>query len=105
MSADHTTLNTAFLLMAQYHGKAVIPVEDVCRDYFSHLDPAKFVRKVGAGEIAESKIHSLLTAGARVTVVSPEAKPDLVALAREGRLTWHRRDYAESDLDVCGVDM
>ena len=54
---------------------------------------------VGAGEIAESKIHSLLTAGARVTVVSPEAKPDLVALAREGRLTWHRRDYAESDLD------
>ena len=54
---------------------------------------------VGAGEIAESKIHSLLTAGARVTVVSPEAKPDLVALAREGRLTWHLRDYAESDLD------
>jgi len=46
------TLNTAFLLMAQYGGKAVIPVEDVCRDYFSHLDPAKFIRKVGAGEIA-----------------------------------------------------
>jgi precorrin-2 dehydrogenase/sirohydrochlorin ferrochelatase len=54
---------------------------------------------VGAGEIAESKIHSLLTAGARVTVVSPEAKPDLVALADEGRFTWHRRAYIESDLD------
>ena len=54
---------------------------------------------VGAGEIAESKIHSLLTAGARVTVVSPEAKPDLVALADEGRFTWHRRAYVESDLD------
>lgn len=46
------TLNTAFLLMAQYGGKAVIPVEDVCRDYFSHLDAGKFIRKVGAGEIA-----------------------------------------------------
>jgi Pyocin activator protein PrtN len=53
MSADyHATLNTAFLLMAQYGGKAVIPVEDVCRDYFSHLDPAKFISKVGNGDIA-----------------------------------------------------
>jgi hypothetical protein len=51
-AANSPTLNTAFLLMAQYGGKAVIPVEDVCRDYFSHLDPAKFNRKVGAGEIA-----------------------------------------------------
>lgn len=49
---NRPTLNTAFLLMAQYGGKAVIPVEDICRDYFSHLDPMKFVRKVGAGEIA-----------------------------------------------------
>ncbi|MDE1158421.1 MAG: pyocin activator PrtN family protein [Neorhizobium sp.] len=44
--------STAFLLFAQYGGKAVIPVEDVCRDYFSHLTPEKFLRKVGAGEIA-----------------------------------------------------
>jgi hypothetical protein len=49
---NRPTLNTAFLLMAQYGGAAVIPVESVCRDYFSHLDPAKFIRKVGAGEIA-----------------------------------------------------
>lgn len=44
-------MNTAFLLMAQYDGKAVIPVEVVCRDYFSHLTPEKFLRKVLAGEI------------------------------------------------------
>ncbi|MBR1131903.1 pyocin activator PrtN family protein [Bradyrhizobium iriomotense] len=51
-AATHSpTLNTAFLLMAQYGGKAIIPVEELCRDYFSHLDPAKFIRKVGAGEI------------------------------------------------------
>jgi precorrin-2 dehydrogenase/sirohydrochlorin ferrochelatase len=54
---------------------------------------------VGAGEIAESKIQSLLTAGARVTVVAPEAKSDLAALADEGRFVWHRRAYVESDLD------
>jgi hypothetical protein len=41
-----------FLLMAQYDGRAVIPVETVCRDYFSHLTPQKFARKVGCGDIA-----------------------------------------------------
>lgn len=44
-------MNTAFLLMAQYNGQAVIPLETVRRDYFSHLTLAKFLRKVGAGEI------------------------------------------------------
>jgi hypothetical protein len=45
-------MNTAFLLMAQYGGKAIIPIEDVCRDYFSHLNAAKLVQKISAGEIA-----------------------------------------------------
>lgn len=44
-------MNTAFLLMAQYGGAAVIPVEMVCRDYFRHLTPDNLVRKVSAGEI------------------------------------------------------
>ncbi|WP_168319259.1 pyocin activator PrtN family protein [Rhizobium leguminosarum] len=46
-----SNFSTTFLLFAQYGGKAVIPVEDVCRDYFSHLTPDKFLRKVGNGEI------------------------------------------------------
>lgn len=37
--------------MAQYDGKAVVPVDIVCRDYFSHLTIQKFLRKVSAGEI------------------------------------------------------
>jgi hypothetical protein len=37
--------------MAQYNGSAIIPVEKVCKDYFSHLTPEKFVRKVSLGEI------------------------------------------------------
>jgi hypothetical protein len=45
-------MNTAFLLMAQYGGRAIIPIETVCKDYFSHLTPEKLVRKISAGEIA-----------------------------------------------------
>lgn len=44
-------MNTAFLLMAQYDGRAVIPLEDVCRDYFQHLSPEKLLRKAVTGEI------------------------------------------------------
>ncbi|WP_454618345.1 pyocin activator PrtN family protein [Bradyrhizobium cenepequi] len=45
-------MNTAFLLLAQYNGVTVIPVETVCRDFFSHLTPGKFIQKVSVGEIA-----------------------------------------------------
>ena len=45
-------MKTAFLLLAQYDGLAVIPVEWVCRDYFRHLTVEKFLRKVLAGEIS-----------------------------------------------------
>ena len=45
-------MNTAFLLMAQYDGRSIIPIELVCRDYFSHLTPPKLVQKISAGEIA-----------------------------------------------------
>jgi predicted DNA-binding transcriptional regulator AlpA len=44
-------MNTAFLLMAQYGARAIIPLERVCADYFSHLTPAKLRLKVDVGEI------------------------------------------------------
>ncbi len=44
-------MKTAFLLMAQYEGRAIIPVGEVVRDYFWHLSVDKFVRKVSLGEI------------------------------------------------------
>ncbi|NCE85266.1 pyocin activator PrtN family protein [Pseudomonas sp. Q1] len=44
-------MNTAFLLMAQYNGMAIIPLERVCTDYFSHLTPEKMKIKVASGEI------------------------------------------------------
>lgn len=44
-------MNTSFLLLAQYNGRAIVPVEDVCRDFFSHLTPVKFLRKCDSGEL------------------------------------------------------
>ena len=37
--------------MAQYDAKAVISIKDVCRDYFTHLSPEIFMRKVAMGDI------------------------------------------------------
>ena len=45
-------MKTAFLLMAQYDGLAVIPVERVCQDYFHPLTVSKFLEKTLSGEIA-----------------------------------------------------
>ena len=44
-------MNTTFLLMAQYNAQAVIPVDQVVKDYFPHLSTDKFVRKVSLGDI------------------------------------------------------
>lgn len=44
-------MNTAFLLMAQYDAKAVIPVASVVKDYFPHLTTENFLRKVALGDI------------------------------------------------------
>lgn len=44
-------MNTLFLLMAQFGGKAIIPVEDVCRECFAPLTLDKFMEKTGNGEI------------------------------------------------------
>ncbi|MEQ3669424.1 pyocin activator PrtN family protein [Pseudophaeobacter sp.] len=45
-------MNTAFLLMAQYSGQAVIPADKVREDYFSHLTLPKFIRKINEGQLA-----------------------------------------------------
>lgn len=44
-------MNTAFILMAQYNGQAIIPLDRVCKDYFTHLTTDMFQRKVLAGQI------------------------------------------------------
>ncbi|PFG36158.1 uroporphyrinogen-III C-methyltransferase [Flavimobilis soli] len=54
---------------------------------------------VGAGPVGARRARSLVEAGAQVVVVAPTACPDVMAAAREGRLTWIARDYLTGDLD------
>ena len=53
---------------------------------------------VGGGEIAESKIASLLHTGATVRVVAPRANAKVAAWAQERAITWMRRAFDPADL-------
>ncbi|MCF7532051.1 pyocin activator PrtN family protein [Pseudomonas petrae] len=44
-------MKTLFLLMAQYDGQVIIPLERICSDYFTHLTPDGLKMKVAAGQI------------------------------------------------------
>jgi precorrin-2 dehydrogenase/sirohydrochlorin ferrochelatase len=54
---------------------------------------------VGAGAIAESKIASLLEAGARVRVVAPEATSQIRSWVQSNTVVWHQRPFQPDDLD------
>ncbi|HEV2492370.1 MAG TPA: bifunctional precorrin-2 dehydrogenase/sirohydrochlorin ferrochelatase [Terriglobia bacterium] len=54
---------------------------------------------VGAGAVAESKIASLVAAGATVHVVAPRASAVVHGLASAGRITWEARAFKPRDLD------
>ncbi|MHB8503790.1 MAG: precorrin-2 dehydrogenase/sirohydrochlorin ferrochelatase family protein [Candidatus Acidiferrales bacterium] len=56
---------------------------------------------VGAGEIGESKIGSLLDAGGTVHVVAPHATGNVEEWAKDGKILWLRREFRETDLDGC----
>lgn len=49
--ASLVPMKTLFLLMAQYDGQVIIPLERICSDYFTHLTPEKLKMKVAAGQI------------------------------------------------------
>jgi len=54
---------------------------------------------IGGGEVGLEKVEGLLACDGEVTLVAPEAHPELVQLALEGSVRWERRDYRSSDLD------
>jgi siroheme synthase-like protein len=55
---------------------------------------------VGGGEVGLEKVEGLLACDADVTLIAPEAHPELVQLALEGSIRWERREYAGAgDLD------
>jgi siroheme synthase-like protein len=53
---------------------------------------------LGAGRVAERRVPALLAAGAVVTMIAPEARPVLAAMAGRGELVWERRPYRIGDL-------
>jgi siroheme synthase-like protein len=54
---------------------------------------------VGGGEVGLEKVEGLLACDGEVTLVAPEAVPELEELASEGSIRWERREYREGDLD------
>src|SRR5437588_327153 len=56
---------------------------------------------VGGGDVGLEKVEGLLACDADVTLVAPEAHPELVQLALEGSIRWERREYLADDLDGC----
>ncbi len=58
----------------------------------------KPVLVVGAGGVAEKKILDLVDAGARVTVIAPDATRAVDELATSGALTLEKRPFVEEDV-------
>ncbi len=56
---------------------------------------------VGGGQIGLEKVEGLLACDARVTLVAPQAHPELIQLALEGSIRWEQRRYEPADLDRC----
>src|SRR4249919_3813621 len=48
---------------------------------------------VGGGEIGLEKVEGLLACEGEVTLIAPDAVPELERLATEGSIAWERRAY------------
>jgi siroheme synthase-like protein len=53
----------------------------------------------GGGEIGLEKVEGLLACDGDVTLVAPDAGPELERLAAEGSIAWERREYRPEDLE------
>ena len=54
---------------------------------------------VGGGEVGLEKVEGLLACDGEVTLVAPEAIPELEAYARESSIRWEQREFRDADLD------
>ncbi len=58
---------------------------------------------IGGGAVGERKVRTLLEAGARVKVITPQATPRLQKLAEQDRIELHVRAYERGDLKGAAV--
>jgi siroheme synthase-like protein len=54
---------------------------------------------VGGGAVGLEKVEGLLACGGDVTLLAPEAVPELERLVGEGSIRWERREYRADDLE------
>ncbi len=54
---------------------------------------------VGGGEVGLEKVEGLLACDGEVTLIAPDAVPELEAYGREGSIRWEQREFRDSDLD------
>src|SRR5918992_3314030 len=54
---------------------------------------------VGGGEVGLEKVEGLLACDGDVTLVAPDAVPQLAELAAEGSIRWERREYRREDVE------
>jgi siroheme synthase-like protein len=54
---------------------------------------------IGGGDVGLEKVEGLLACDADVTLVAPQAHPELMQLALEGSIRWEQREYESGDLD------
>jgi siroheme synthase-like protein len=53
---------------------------------------------IGGGPVGLEKVEGLLACGGEVTLIAPDAHPELVQLALEGSIRWEQREYRSADL-------
>lgn len=58
---------------------------------------------VGGGKVAERKIHMLLGAGARVTVVSPDVCTELETVIEQGKVSHIARLFSDQDIEAVSL--
>jgi precorrin-2 dehydrogenase / sirohydrochlorin ferrochelatase len=54
---------------------------------------------VGGGDVGLEKVEGLLACEGVVTLVAPDAVPQLAEYADEGSIRWERREFRDDDLD------
>src|SRR5256885_16138120 len=57
----------------------------------------RLVLVVGGGSVAEAKIPGLLTAGARVRVISPQVTKGIAEWIEERKIEWHAKAFESGD--------
>jgi siroheme synthase-like protein len=59
---------------------------------------------VGGGDVGLEKVEGLLACDGDVTLIAPDAQPELESLAAEGSIRWEKRAYAGPE-DLEGIFM